>query len=201
MKKILLMTVAVFMTTTVSVHAQNGYDTKQEVAVTIGVWSNSDIINAFETIGTAMVGVSTGEEDFFGPVSVEYFYHLKSWLGVGGIAAYGQMQQDFYLTGKKNGKDGDIKNHYVTLMPAVKLDWLRKSHFGMYSKFAIGATLRSEKIDYITPGHNNYSDSEVHVNWQASLLGIEAGGQRLRGFVELGTGEQGILLAGLRYKF
>ena len=45
------------------------------------------------------------------------------------------------------------------------------------------------------------SDSEIHVNWQASLLGIEAGGPTIRGFLELGTGEQGIALVGLRYKF
>ena len=40
-----------------------------------------------------------------------------------------------------------------------------------------------------------------HVNWQASLLGFEAGSPTIRAFAELGTGEQGIVLAGLRYKF
>jgi hypothetical protein len=38
-------------------------------------------------------------------------------------------------------------------------------------------------------------------NFQASLLGIEAGGQNVRGFVELGMGEQGVALAGIRCKF
>lgn len=75
-----------------------------------------------------------------------------------------------------------MKNSYFTLMPAAKFDWLRKSHFGMYSKLAIGATLRSEKYD-------DESNSELHVNWQLSLVGIEAGGPTFRGFVELGTGE------------
>ena len=32
-------------------------------------------------------------------------------------------------------------------------------------------------------------------------LGLEAGGNRLRGFLEIGTGEQGIFDIGLRYKF
>ena len=196
MKKLLLVVAA--MMATMSVNAQSE-STKQEIAVSYGWLSNSNIIDAFEDISGAMFGEKIDNESYFGPLSVEYFYHLKPWLGVGGIAAYGQLKQDLYLPGKGSGKDGEIKNSYVTLMPAVKFDWLRKSHFGMYSKLAVGATLRTEKVE----GDNvtDKSDSEVHVNWQVSLLGVEAGGQQLRGFLELGTGEQGIALIGLRYKF
>jgi hypothetical protein len=197
MKKIFLMAVAAMMAT-MSVQAQSD-DLKQEVAVSYGWLSNSDIIDAFENIGGAMVGMTTDGESYFGPISVEYFYHVKPWLGVGGIAAYGQMKENYYLMGKKDGKDGEIKNNYLTLMPAAKFEWLRKSHFGVYSKLAIGATLRTEKMDGKSSGDD--SDSEIHVNWQVSLLGMEFGGQQLRGFCELGTGEQGIFLAGLRYKF
>ena len=86
-------------------------------------------------------------------------------------------------------------------MPAVKFDWLRMKNFGMYSKLAVGATLRNEKFNSDSSSSKDTSDSEVHVNWQASFLGIEAGSPTLRGFLELGTGEQGIALVGLRYKF
>ena len=184
--------VAVAMMTAVSAQAQsNGYDTKHEVAISYGIDFNSQIIDAFESLGVAIVGAKYENERFFGPLSAEYFYHVKNWLGVGGIIAYGQCKEDVYLNGKK---DDEMKNSYFTLMPAAKFDWLRKSHFGMYSKLAIGATLRSEKYD-------DESNSELHVNWQLSLVGIETGGPTFRGFVELGTGEQGILLAGVRYKF
>ena len=193
------MLVAVAMMTAMNVSAQNGYDeTKHEVAITLGIYSNSQIIDAFENIGGALVGAKFENESFTGPISAEYFYHVKNWLGVGGIFAYGQNKQDVYLLGDK---DGEIKNTYLTLMPAAKFDWLRKKHFGMYSKLAVGATLRNEKYDSDKASSRDYSDSEVHVNWQASLLGIEAGGPTIRGFLELGTGEQGIILAGVRYKF
>ena len=198
MKKIFLMAAVAMMAAT-SVNAQSD-EFKQEIAVTYGLWSNSDIIDAFETIGTAMMGVQTDNDSFFGPISVEYFYHVNPWLGVGGIAAYGQMKQDYYFGSKKDGKDGEIKNNYITLMPAVKFDWLRKSHFGMYSKIALGATLRTEKMDDTSDG-NDESDSEMHVNWQVSFLGMDFGGEQMRGFLELGTGEQGIFVAGIRYKF
>ena len=191
------MMAAAAMMTAMSVNAQNGYDdTKHEVAISYGIDSNSQIIDAFEEIGGAIVGAKFDNEKFFGPISAEYFYHVKNWLGVGGIFAYGQNKQDV-MSGKD--KIGESKNSYYTLMPAVKFDWLRKKNFGMYSKLAVGATLRSEKYD----GYNNsnYTDSSVHVNWQASLLGIEAGSPTVRGFAELGTGEQGIVLAGVRVKF
>ena len=182
-----------------TVHAQNGYDeTKHEVAVSYGLGANSDIIDAYEKIGGAIVGAKYENEKYFGPISAEYFYHVKPWLGVGGIFAYGQSEQDVYTLGSK---DGVMKNNYLTLMPAVKFDWLRKKHFGMYSKLAVGATLRNEKYNSDVPSSKDHSDSEVHVNWQASFLGLEAGSPTFRGFIELGTGEQGIALIGLRYKF
>ncbi len=197
-KKLLVM-VAFAMMTAMNVNGQNGYDdTKHEVAISYGIDSNSQIIDAFEHIGGALVGAKFENETFMGPISAEYFYHVKNWLGVGGILAYGQNKQDVYILGDK---DGVSKNTYLTLMPAVKFDWLRKKHFGMYSKLGVGATLRSEKYDSDTASGKDYSDSEVHVNWQVSLLGIEAGSPTLRGFLELGTGEQGIILAGVRYKF
>lgn len=201
MKKFFLMAVAAMMVT-MNVNAQSVYeDTKNEVGISLGAWSNSDILNAFETLGVVIVGVKTDGEKFLGPISVEYFRRLKPWLGVGGIAVYGQMKQDFYMNGKSGGKDGEIKNHYFTLMPAVKFDWLRKEHFGMYSKLACGATLRNEKIIYNDKSYKSSDDTELHVNWQVSLLGLEAGGEQLRGFIEIGSGEQGIMLIGLRYKF
>ncbi|MBO4564950.1 MAG: outer membrane beta-barrel protein [Bacteroidaceae bacterium] len=198
MKKIIVMA-AVAMMAAMSASAQNGYDeTKHEIGITYGVGANSDIIDAYEKIGGALVGAKYENEKYFGPISAEYFYHVKPWLGVGGIFAYGQSKQDVYTLGSK---DGEMKNNYFTLMPAVKFDWLRKQHFGMYSKLAVGATLRNEKYISDTAVNKDKSDSELHLNWQASLLGIEAGSPTFRGFIELGTGEQGIALIGLRYKF
>ena len=94
--------VAVAMMTAVSAQAQsNGYDTKHEVAISYGIDSNSQIIDAFESLGVAIVGAKYENERFFGPLSAEYFYHVKNWLGVGGIIAYGQCKEDVYLNGKK----------------------------------------------------------------------------------------------------
>ena len=198
MRKLTLLILAAMMGTT-GMKAQNGYDeTKQEVAVGLGVLPNSQFLDMFEKVGGALAGAKFENEKFFGPISAEYFYHVKPWLGLGGIIVYGQNKQDTYLNHEMIGKN---KNTYITLMPAAKFDWLRKQHFGMYSKLAFGTTMRNEKADYESPEKEGYSETTFEVNWQISLLGLEAGSERLRGFLELGTGEQGIGLIGLRYKF
>ena len=178
MKKILLMA-AVAMMTAMSVQAQNnGYETKHEVAVSYGIDSNSQIIDVFEEIGGAMFGAKLENEKFLGPISAEYFYHFQPWLGVGAIVAFGQSTQDV-MSG--NYKIGESKNTYYTLMPAVKFDWLRKKNVGLYSKLAIGATLRNEQVDYFDADKKDYDESDWHVNWQASLIGVEVGSVHLRG--------------------
>ena len=190
--------VAVAMMTAVSAQAQSyDYKTKHEVAVSVGLYSNSQIIDVFENLSGAIFGAKLDNEKFVGPLSAEYFYRAKPWLGVGGIFVYGHNKQDA-MSG--SDKIGESKNSYFTLMPAAKFDWLRKEHFGLYSKVAVGATLRKEKYDSNNDSRD-YEDSAVHVNWQASFIGIEAGGEAIRGFFELGTGEQGIFQTGVRYKF
>ena len=201
MKKILMMAVTAILAAT-GVQAQNGYEeTKHEVAVGFGALSNSQWIDVFEDV--SLTSITAGQarfnnEHFSGPISVEYFYHAKPWLGVGGVVAFGQNKQDMLLLGEK---EGELKHSYYTLMPAVKLDWLRKQYFGMYSKLAVGLTLRTESLDSDAPNVKAETETMAHVNWQLSALGIEAGAPTLRGFVELGFGEQGIALIGLRYKF
>ncbi|MCR4602778.1 MAG: hypothetical protein K5683_04515 [Prevotella sp.] len=175
------------------------YDKKHEIAISFGAMSNSNWIDLYEDITVAGL-VEFGDDSFMGPLSVEYFYHPKSWLGVGGIFVYGNKSQDFSFRGE-NVKAGEFSNSYLTLMPSVKLDWLRKKNFGMYSKLGLGATLRMEHTDYDKATDEDRNDNTVHVNYQISLLGLEAGSPTVRGFVELGIGEQGIGQIGLRYKF
>ncbi len=193
MKKTFLTTLLGLMTV-VCAQAQTEEFSRHEVAVSFGAGSNSQWINAFEHITTTFVtfgGVTYENEDFTGPFSVEYFYHPSAKIGLGGIAVYGKNTQDVMSGGKKIG---DLTQSYFTLMPAVKFDWFQSKTFGVYSKLGAGATIRSEK-----GGDEN--ESALHFNWQASLLGLELGSRQIRGFVEVGVGEQGIGLVGLRYKF
>lgn len=209
------------------------YNTKDEIAISIGSGTNSQIINTFSNLfglmGEALVtsvgtaGHFTGytsydNEKYIPAISVEYFHHLNKTISIGAIAAFNGYSSDMYCTWQRNNGDGTsssskekigtAKQYYATLMPAVKFDWVRKKNFGVYTKLAIGLTYNYEKEIQKKDGTGkDIDDKEVHSdtrfmgNFQASLLGLEAGSQKIRGFAELGFGEQGIILAGLRYKF
>lgn len=184
-----------FCGSTTVASAQEAVETKHEIGISYGMMSNSNWVDAFEDFADGLLGGRMENKSFVGPIAVEYFYHVTPLVGLGAVAAYGQRTQD--LVGTTTGKGTD---RYFTLMPSVKLDYLRKKHFGMYGKVAVGATLRKEKIEYHS-GKDDHTDSSVNFNWQLSLLGIEAGSPYLRAFLELGVGEQGIGVVGVRCKF
>ena len=86
----------------------------------------------------------------------------------------------------------------MTLMPSVKYYYVNGKNFGLYSKVAAGVMMMRAKSE---SNGKSYTDSDFRFMCQASLLGLEAGSQNFRCFFELGAGEQGIILAGLKYKF
>ena len=198
MKKSVLFSAFVALMTIVGVQTAMAQDEfKHEVAISYGALSNSQIIDVFEEAITApFQGNTTLKDDkFFGPISAEYFYHLQPWIGIGGILVYGQKKGDLY-SDSDNKKIGEDKNTYLTVMPAAKFDWFRRANVGLYSKVGVGVTLRhdvSEDIDY--------DESNMHVNWQLTAIGVEVGSKQIRAFAELGAGEQGIVLGGIRCKF
>ena len=197
MKKIVLMVVAAMMAT-MTVQAQNE-DLKNEIGVSygaglslIGDGIGNGIGKAFGQLG----GYKYTNDKQFGSLSVEYFRHLNSnnRVAIGGIFSYSRYGEDVQ---KDNVKVGDRNRNYFTLMPAVKYYWVNKNNFGLYSKVAVGATYMSSKV---TEKGVDESNSKMYFMCQVSGIGVEFGG-KLRGFVEAGVGEQGIVLAGLKYKF
>lgn len=181
MKKFFVMVLAAMMAT-LCVQAQDEW--KNEISIAYGGGSNTDFI------GSLYKGMFTGKQlNYWGPVSVEYFHRLSNnKLGIGGIFAVG---------GCKWSDSDNAKTTFFTVMPALKYNWLVRKHISCYSKIGIGMTMASESG---TSDKKKGDDGKVTVNWQASLIGVEFGGA-FRGFVEVGTGEQGIILGGLRYKF
>lgn len=192
------MAIAVMMATA-NVNAQAGYDTKHEIGISYGAGCSSDIINSFGgALGRALAGSRSENESRFGTIALEYFYHASEVIAVGGIAGFAQSKEDTYYRDSKMGKNTDT---YITIMPSVKFNWLRKDHFGMYSKLAAGVMFSKFKYESERNSNNDDSSNKTNFNWQASLIGAEAGGANFRAFAELGFGEQGIILGGIRFKF
>lgn len=188
--KTFLMTVAALMMAA-NVSAQTGYDdTKHEVSIRYGLLPSTKIFHN---------NVDYENETYLGSFSAEYFYHIKEWLSIGCVFAYGKWKADYIKYDYNTGEDKKETNYY-TFMPAVKFDYIRKKNFGMYSKAALGVSI-SSTTDTYTDGSTYKFSAEYKLNFQASFIGIEAGSPYFRGFAELGIGEQGIASIGVRYKF
>ena len=197
MKKIFLLAVAAVMAT-MSVSGQDAYaDMKHEMAITSGGLSLSQFIDL------GMLAIDLGQQDNVmyslngHAYTVEYFYRLKKWLGVGGMLMYGNGKPKAEVN---NALVAEAKNHYLSLMPAVKLDWVRRQYFGMYSKLAVGLTSRHQSMK--GAGESRFEETNYfHPNFHLTAVGMDFGSPHFRGFIDLGFGEQGIFSLGLRYKF
>jgi hypothetical protein len=126
----------------------------------------------------------------------EYIYQVNSWFGVGASATYLAYFNNYYngVTDKYVGYN--LKQH-ISLYPTVRLTWLRRRNFNMYSAFGIGQRLVLEHD--MTDIHDNNS-GQFKIGGQFTLLGFTIG-QRIYGFTDLLTlGSQGMLNVGLGYR-
>ena len=191
MKKIFVMAVAAMMAT-LSVNAQ---DFKHEVGVFYGFDSASNI---FSIITSAISAAAGDQSSFWGPVGVEYYYHVSPVVGLGAVASYAGCKAE----DDKTRKD-DLTESFFTVMPSVKFNWLRKKNFGMYSAVSAGVMFCSVSCNDNAKANDPKAKDETLTTFmfQATALGAEFGGEQFRGFAEIGVGEKGLLCAGLRYKF
>lgn len=179
------------------------FQPQHEVGVSIGaaptsVWATISKAIVETVLVTSWGDVKYDNTSWFGSLSGEYFYCVLPKLSLGGVVCFSQDNDDM-IRKSDDSKVGDRTTRFFTIMPALKWNYLQRKHYGMYMKLAAGYTFESVKED-CSNGLSDKSNSGFF-NMQVSLLGIEAGGQRLRGYTELGFGEQGLLLAGLRYRF
>ena len=173
---------------------------KNELSIGYGAINTSNVLDVFVDVVSAIFGAKYENEKFIGPFTAEYFHHVSPLIGVGGIGVYNHHKQDVVQNEQITGKR---TSNYFTIMPAVKFNWLRKQNWGMYSKLAVGYT----RGHYTTTGKDadgmpkKDTSGNNFFNFQASLAGIEAGGDHVRGFAELGFGEQGLVQGGIRFRF
>lgn len=198
--KSLLVVLAISALLCVPVQAQE--ETRHEVSVSYGVFPNSIWIDVFTDVIPAAFGANYDTKSYVGPIGLEYFYHTSPLVGVGAIGVFATNNQDGFY---KELLDSHRERSYITFMPAVKFNWLRKEKWGLYSKVALGGTyVRFSEQEYDENGKKEGEKETINdyvFNFQASLIGVEAGNDHVRGFAELGVGEQGVALAGVRFKF
>ena len=171
------------------VRAQSTDCPKNEFGLSYGYLNNTLAIEIFADIIEAIFGKGVESSTMIGPIGAEYFYNVSPVIGVGGIGTYS------YFRNAYSDDSGYRFGRAASLMPAVKINWLRRDGWGAYSKVGAGATL----FGFERNDGSQDSSPDVFFNFQASLLGVEFG-RKVRGFAEIGAGEQGYFLCGVRYR-
>ena len=184
------------------VQAQDEMETRHEIGITYGAVPNSVWLDIYTDLIGTIFGETYDNNRYYGPIGLEYYYHTNPLIGVGAVAVFTTNNENAF---ENNIKTSHHTKTYFTFMPSVKFNWLRKKHWGMYSKLAAGATYTHFNFEDCDENGKNTGEkttaTDLMFNFQASLIGVEAGNQHVRGFAEFGVGEQGIALVGLRYKF
>ncbi len=199
--KCLLAALAISVFLSVPAQAQDEMETRHEIGISYGAVPNSVWVDVLTDVIAAMFDESHKNHKFVGPIGLEYYYHTSPLIGVGAVAVFATNNEDAFYNDVMNGHH---TKSYFSFLPSVKFNWLRKNHWGLYSKVAVGATYAHFNFEDYENGKktgDNTTASDLMFNFQASLIGIEAGSQHVRGFAEFGVGEQGIVLGGVRYKF
>lgn len=196
MKRILIsLAVAVFIGAPV-VSAQTP-ESRNEIALGYGRVTFVDVAHVASGVFATVFTAGYARFDNFrsyGSVNLEYYRTLNKTFSVGAaVSWFGGAADEL---NKDNVKVGDSKYSGFALMPAAKVFWFKKQKVAMYSKLAAGVTLLDD--------YDEESDSHsFDPYWaaQVTFAGVQFGGERFRGFVETGSGMQGLVLAGLSCSF
>ena len=198
--KRLLSSVALLIISSLVCLAQTD-ESRHEISVSYGYITLPQAVDLIGASGGALLGgLLAGIVDTFAPgnqespkridnggtgsFSFQYLYSLSKTIKLGGIVCYESTWGEW--------NDGDeYIVHYPAIIATSKFMWFNREHFGMYSKLSLGLTLAI----------NGQCEAMLLPAFQTSAVSMEFGGKALRGFLETGFGNQGLLNFGMKYSF
>lgn len=196
---LLLLSVPAICANAQSFTSRQGYTfPDNEISVSYGVGSYPELVVSLAgALGTAFsLGMAQVSDLYIiGSFAAEYQHYVHRSIAVGGVVSYEYCGLSFSgaeegAETRSAGGDPDGGMSFIALMPSVKFKWFSLPHFSMYSKVAAGLMLAMSGGS-ITP----------QFAFQLSAAGVDFGGEKLRGFVEAGSGCQGMLSCGVRVCF
>lgn len=202
MKKLLFLTLAALL---VSAPYAGGYagpaprdggnPPKNEVSVSYG-WGSAYYLTGvlFRNVLYSF-RLDVDRLESMGIAAVDYRHYFNSRWAVGGTVCYEASTLPVARlilpgTGNEAVVDGTMYKN-ISIMPAVTLRWLQDSHVSIYSKLALGVMLL---ID--SEGPTSAAPCTC-----LTPVGMDFGGRNVRGFLEMNVGTQGLLSAGVKFRF
>ena len=132
-----------------------------------------------------------------------YTYRINSEMGIGFTYCYDPRRLGYYTDKEHQNAVCELDESSHTVMLHVKSNWLNYKWFSLYSKGAIGAAFWNYKLfEYHTDMYEiKLPEQTSCFAYQLVPIGIEVGNERLAGFFQCGLGMEGLLSAGIRFRY
>jgi hypothetical protein len=116
---------------------------------------------------------------------------LSRWFRSGLAYVYNSWTQDYY---SGVTRIGSVDNTVQVVLADVTVRWLRFEHFELYSALGAGVGRWKEEGSGFASTHREVSSGFA---FQLRYAGIAVGNERVRAFVDLGIGFEGLIVGGL----
>lgn len=138
-----------------------------------------------------------GEERVTGSITASYSFRFTKLLSLGASFSYaGQSRNHYNLS--DDTKAASTRLDRFMLTPMVRLSWMNRSNVRLYSQAGLGLGYVLQHDDRLPS--SSLSRSTAFVSMQMTFIGLSVG-RKFFGFTELGCGTQGVLIAGIGYRF
>lgn len=179
---------------------KNGYvptdRPSNEISISYGALPFTDIIGVTAGILTTGItggGVTLSNVRSTGTFSLGYYWYCNNHVAVGCDLVYEHLKMTLNY---KSGEVKDDNSNFLSILPGVKLPWFNFKHCGLYSKINAGLCV------YQSIGESTENKKlSTSFAFQLTPIGVDFGGEAVRGFVEAGFGFQSTVSAGVRFAF
>jgi hypothetical protein len=152
-----------------------------------------EFVNAFSNGGPT--GYDTSQREGRLQVNARADRQLDRWLRVGLAWTYNRWT-DAYYSGA--ARVGSIDNSVHSLLADATLRWYRGEHVELYGALAVGAGRWSQTGSGIGASQDGVQSGFA---FQIRYFGVNAGNERVRAFLDLGIGMEGLVVGGVMLRF
>ena len=171
---------------------------RNEISTSIGTTSAFGSI--FDLFKVVIEGVANGltnnyktDTKFIGTYGIDYYYQVNSWFRPGAKIVYEGLTTSVYDT------TNTLVNHYNTstlsVMPSVQFSYLNRKYVKLYSGIDLGVGV------IFDDNKQGSSTSTTFFAFNATLLGIRVGNDKIFGLVETNIGMDALIKGGFGVRF
>jgi hypothetical protein len=164
-------------------------DQAWNLSVGTGAGGFVEFVDAFAGSGPGSYETSRREDRF--QVNARADRELSRRLRAGLAWTYNRWTEVYFGGGTRVGS---IDNTVHTLLADATIRWYRSEHLELYSALAAGAGRWKQVGEGV--GASNYGVTSGFA-FQIRYAGLSVGSERLRAFVDLGIGFEGLIVGGL----